>query len=95
MSAAFTGRPQILITITSRFARFNRKYSGMSYAAQLKNIGAIYQTMYLVATAMGLGGCALGLGNPDRFCRIASIDYLREGSLGEFMLGKPILSMHP
>jgi SagB-type dehydrogenase family enzyme len=90
MSAAFIGRPQILITIASRFARFNRKYSGMSYAAQIKNIGAIYQTMYLVATAMGLGGCALGLGNSDRFCRIAAVDYLQEGSLGEFMLGKPV-----
>lgn len=95
MSTAFTGRPQILITIASRFARFNRKYSGMSYAAQLKNIGAIYQTMYLVATAMGLGGCALGLGNPDRFCRLAGVDYLQEGSLGEFMLGSPTVSLHP
>lgn len=94
MSAAFTGRPQILITIASRFARFNRKYSGMSYAAQIKNIGAIYQTMYLIATAMDLGGCALGLGNADRFCRLAGVDYFQEGSLGEFMLGKPVMSLY-
>lgn len=85
-----TGHPQILFTIASRFDRFNWKYSGMAYAAQLKNVGAIYQTMYLVATAMGLGGCALGLGNSDRFARITGRDWLEEGSIGEFMIGRPV-----
>lgn len=84
-----TGHPQILFTIASRFDRFNWKYSGMAYAAQLKNVGVIYQTMYLVATAMGLGGCALGLGNSDRFARITGRDWLEEGSIGEFMIGRP------
>jgi oxazoline/thiazoline dehydrogenase len=84
-----SGHPQILFTIASRFDRFNWKYSAMAYAAQLKNVGVIYQTMYLVATAMGLGACALGLGNSDRFARMSGRDWLEEGSIGEFMIGRP------
>lgn len=80
-------KPHVLITLASRFNRFNWKYSSMSYAAQLKNIGVIYQTMYLVSTSMKIGGCAIGTGNTDRFCRMTDMDYLQEGSIGEFMLG--------
>ncbi|MEM6477695.1 MAG: SagB family peptide dehydrogenase [Pseudomonadota bacterium] len=89
-ATARTGRPQVLFTIAARFARFNWKYSGMGYAAQLKNVGAIYQTMYLVATAMGIGGCGLGLGNSDLFARLTGLDYTQEGSIGEFMIGRPV-----
>ena len=80
-------RPQVLITLSSRFRRVAWKYAGMAYATQLKHVGVVYQTMYLVATAMQLAGCALGLGNVSRFSRLARAEYLEEGSIGEFMLG--------
>lgn len=89
-ATAGQGRPQILLTLASRFHRLHWKYRSMSYAAQLKNIGVIYQTWYLVATAMNLAGCGLGLGNTDRFCEMTGLDYLEEGSIGEFMLGRPL-----
>ena len=89
-ATAGQGRPQVLLTLASRFNRFNWKYSGMAYAAQLKNVGVIYQTWYLVATAMDLAGCGLGIGNSDRFCEMTGLDYLEEGSIGEFMLGRPL-----
>jgi SagB-type dehydrogenase family enzyme len=88
MATGGQGRPQVLITIASRFHRIGWKYRAMGYATQLKNVGAIYQTMYLVATAMGLAPSALGAGDTDRFCRMAGVDYLEEGSIGEFMLGR-------
>lgn len=87
VSAAFLCRPQVLITIASRFHRVSWKYSGMAYAAQLKNVGVLYQTFYLVATAMNLAACGLGLGNSARFCRMAGTNYFDEGSIGEFMIG--------
>lgn len=90
VATAGQGRPQILLTLASRFNRFHWKYRAMSYAAQLKNVGVVYQTMYLVATAMGLAACALGIGDSDRFCRMTGLDYLEEGSIGEFMLGRPL-----
>jgi len=80
-------RPQVLFTLTSRFARLSWKYSGMAYAATLKNVGVLYQTMYLVATAMGLAPCALGNGDSMLFAEATGIDPAEESSVGEFMLG--------
>lgn len=86
-SAARLCRPQVLITLAARFQRVAWKYDAMAYATVLKNVGVLYQTMYLVATSMCLGPCALGAGNADRFAVVAGTDYLQESSVGEFMLG--------
>ena len=59
----------------------------MAYAASLKNAGVLMQTLYLVATAMGLAGCALGGGDSDLFAAAAGTDYFAEPAVGEFMLG--------
>ena len=80
-------RPQILLVIAARFQRVQWKYRMVSYSLVLKHVGVLYQTMYLVATAMGLGGCALGGGDSDRFAEAAGLNYLEETSVGEFMLG--------
>src|SRR5262249_44358067 len=48
---------QVLIIITARFQRMSWKYASMAYAATLKHVGVVYQTMYLVATAMDLAPC--------------------------------------
>jgi oxazoline/thiazoline dehydrogenase len=80
-------RPQIVMTLTSRFQRLSWKYESIAYAATLKNVGVLYETMYLVATAMELAPCALGAGNSDLFSRLIGTDYYRESSVGEFMLG--------
>jgi SagB-type dehydrogenase family enzyme len=79
--------PQILFVITARFQRVSWKYQSIAYAIILKNVGVLYQTMYLVATAMGLAPCALGSGDADRFAKAAGLDYTVESSVGEFMLG--------
>lgn len=80
-------RPPLLITLTSRFQRMSWKYEGLAYASTLKNVGALYQTFYLVARAMNLGACALGSGNADAFAEAIGSDYLAESSVGEFLIG--------
>ena len=50
-------------------------------------VGALYQTMYLVGTAMGLAPCGLGGGHSDLFTQAAGTNYLEETSVGEFILG--------
>lgn len=87
LSSARLCRPQVLVSIAGRFQRMSWKYSGIAYATELKNVGAAYQTFYLVASAMGLAGCALGLGNADLLSRLVGTDYFAESSIGEFMLG--------
>lgn len=80
--------PDVLITVTARFARLGWKYRGMAYAATLKHVGVLYQTFYLVATAMGLAPCGLGSGDADLAARVFGLDWARESSVGEFMLGR-------
>ena len=79
--------PQVLITLAARFGRVSWKYESMAYATILKDVGVLFQTMYLVATQMGLAPCALGGGDSDLFSRIAGTNYYEETSVGEFMLG--------
>jgi len=77
----------ILLIITARFGRVNWQYEAIAYLLILKNVGVLYQTFYLVATAMGLAPCALGSGDADLFARVAGLDYAEETSVGEFLLG--------
>jgi oxazoline/thiazoline dehydrogenase len=86
-NAAMDLEPQIFLAITARFQRVQWKYQGVAYALMLKHVGVLYQTMYLVATAMGLAPCALGGGNADLFVRAANLDYYAETTIGEFVLG--------
>jgi SagB-type dehydrogenase family enzyme len=79
--------PQVLLVVAARFQRMQWKYQSMAYNVILKNVGALYQTMYLVATAMGLAPCSLGGGHSDLFAAAAGLDYLAESSVGEFILG--------
>lgn len=81
------GMPQVLIVIAARFQRLAWKYESMAYALMLKHVGVLYQTMYLVATAMELAPCGLGAGNSDLFASAAGCDYYAETSVGEFALG--------
>lgn len=83
--------PQVLIVITARFQRISWKYESIAYSLILKNVGVLYQTMYLVATAMEIAPCALGTGNSDLFAKAAGINYLVETSVGEFAIGSKII----
>ena len=79
--------PQVVITFTARFRRLSWKYSAIAYSMILKDVGVLYQTMYLVATAMDLAPCALGVGHADCLCQAAGLSYLEESPVGEFLLG--------
>lgn len=80
--------PQILVTIAARFDRIAWKYSGIAYSLILKDVGVLLQTLYLTATDLDLGGCAIGLSNLDLFARMTGQDFYREGPVGLFALGR-------
>jgi len=80
--------PQILITIAARFGRISWKYSSIAYALILKDVGVLMQTLYLVTTDMGLGGCAIGTANIDLFARMTGIEFHVEGPVGQFAIGR-------
>jgi SagB-type dehydrogenase family enzyme len=81
--------PQVHITIAARFGRVTWKYSALAYALILKEVGVLMQTFYLVATEMGLGGCAIGSTDIEQFARMTGLDFHAEGPVGEFALGRP------
>ena len=80
--------PQILITITARFGRVSWKYSSIAYALILKDVGVLLQTFYLMATDMGLGGCAIGSVNIDLFAKMTGVEFHVEGPVGQFAIGR-------
>jgi SagB-type dehydrogenase family enzyme len=82
------GPPQILITIAARFNRVAWKYSGIAYSLILKDVGLLMQTLYLTATDLGLGGCAIGTGNIDLFAKMTGLPFHVEGPVGQFALGR-------
>ena len=85
--------PQILITIAARFGRMSWKYSALAYALILKDVGVLTQTLYLVATDMGLGGCAIGSFNIELFAKMTGIAFHVEGPVGQFALGRGLQSV--
>jgi oxazoline/thiazoline dehydrogenase len=79
--------PQVVLIVAARFGRLSWKYETISYSLTLKHVGIFYQTVYLVATAMGLAACGLGGGDADDFARASGCDYYAEGSVGEMVVG--------
>jgi SagB-type dehydrogenase family enzyme len=82
------GVPQVLITVAARFGRVTWKYSSIAYALILKDVGALLQTLYLMATDMGLGGCAIGSTNIGLFAAMTGLEFHVEGPVGVFALGR-------
>ena len=53
-----------------------------------KDVGVLLQTLYLTATDMNLGGCAIGTGNIELFAKMTGQDFHSEGPVGQFALGR-------
>ncbi len=85
------GPPQILFTIAARFNRISWKYSAIAYSLILKDVGVLMQTLYLTATDLGLGGCAIGTSNIDLFARMTGQPIHVEGPVGQFALGREFI----
>ena len=84
--------PQILMIIAARFGRVSWKYSSIAYELILKDVGVLMQTLYLMATDMGLGGCAIGTTNIDLFAKMTGLEFHVEGPVGQFALGRGMQS---
>lgn len=79
--------PQVVVLLAARFGRVGWSYETLPYSLILKQVGVTYQTMYCVATAMGLAPCALGAGDSAAFGQATGLDPLIEDTVGEFILG--------
>lgn len=80
--------PQVLVVIASRLPRLAWKYVGIAYKISLMNAGVAIQSLYLVATDLGLAGSAVGSGNPDLFAQATGVSSWEETSIAEFGFGR-------
>ncbi|MGK8511869.1 SagB family peptide dehydrogenase [Nocardia asiatica] len=79
--------PQVLLVMAARSGRVMWTYEQVAYAVILKHVGVLMQTIYLAATAMGLGACAQGFGDTAAFVAAAGVDELEECSVGSMIVG--------
>ncbi len=85
-----TGRsPQVLVMVAARFPRLSWKYQSIAYSLVLKHVGCLVQTLYLVATSMGLASCAIGGGDAAQAAKVLPGSPYLLTSVGELSLGVP------
>jgi SagB-type dehydrogenase family enzyme len=87
VAARTTQRPPVLVTITARVARSSWMYGGIAYSLTLTHVGALQQTLCLVATAMGLAPCVPAIDPGDVTDGALRLDWPAEIGVGEFIVG--------
>ena len=87
VAARTTQRPPVLITIAARVARSSWMYGGLAYSLTLTHVGALQQTLCLVATAMGLAPCVPAIDPGDVTDSALHLDWPAEIGVGEFIVG--------
>ena len=86
------GKPAVLFLITAVFGRTAWKYQGIPLHLILQEVGALYQAMYLAATALGLAACPVGAFPERAVAEILNLDSRDESQVGMFALGVPRVS---
>lgn len=81
------GGAQVLLVFVARFRRLTWKYRSIALATILKDVGALLQTLYLNATALGLAPCGVGSGDATRVGRVIGRRFEDASSVGEMLIG--------
>lgn len=81
--------PHIRLVVTSRFLRNAWKYEKIAYRLVLQDLGCLYQTIGLTATALGFVSCIIGAVDARRLSDILRLDLALEPVIGEMTLSAP------
>jgi SagB-type dehydrogenase family enzyme len=87
--AEFEGRPAVVILIMAEFGRTMSVYEKFGLATIYRDVGCLMQTLYLVATELGLAACASAAMHDPRNAEWLRLDPLRQGQVGAFVVGTP------
>lgn len=88
-AGALNRDPPLVLLVTAVFERTIAKYEQLALTLILKEVGCLFQTLYLVATALGLAPCAMGGGSEADNARWLGLDPFDESQVGCFLLGRP------
>ena len=78
-----------VLLITAVFARTMWKYEQIGLGLIYKDAGALLQTLYLVAQALGLAGCAIHLRGEAQIATWLGLDPMEEALVACFAVGLP------
>lgn len=87
-------RPSALITVTARAHRLPSLASGTGYATTLMHLGALQQTLHLVASLTGLESCPLTVDSSEFTDRALRLDWPLEVGIGECIIGHRRQDLH-
>jgi SagB-type dehydrogenase family enzyme len=86
VAARTSWKPPLLITFTARVARTSWMYGGIGYSLALTHMGALQQTLCLVANAMGLAACAPAVDPGDATNNALRLEWPAEVGVGELLV---------
>jgi SagB-type dehydrogenase family enzyme len=84
----FLGEANVVLVLTSIFQRLRWRYRERAYRYALLEAGHIGQNVYLAATAMGMGACAVGAFNDDAVNALVGVDGVDEAALYVLAVGE-------
>jgi SagB-type dehydrogenase family enzyme len=84
----FLGQANVVLILTAIFQRTRWKYRERTYRYVMLEAGHIGENVYLAATSMGLGACAVGAFFDDDLNRLLGVDGIREAVVYLLAVGK-------
>ena len=85
---SFLGQANVCFVLSALFQRTRWKYRERAYRYVLLEVGHIGQNLYLEATSMGLGACAVGAFLDDPLNNLLEVDGLEEAALYVVSVGE-------
>ncbi len=89
LSQMWVSDAQVIIVLTAVVSRMTAKYGDRGFRYIYMEAGHVGQGIYLAASAMGLGTCAIGAFFDDEVASVVGVDASSEIPLYLFPLGKP------
>jgi SagB-type dehydrogenase family enzyme len=84
----FLGEANLVLVLTAIFQRLRWKYQERAYRYALLEAGHLGQNVYLAATSMGMGACAVGAFLDDGLNGLLGVDGKDEAALYLLAVGK-------
>ncbi len=84
----FLGQANLVLVFTAIFQRLRWKYQERSYRYALLEAGHLGQNVYLAATSMGMGACAVGAFLDDGLNAMLGVDGQHEAAIYMLSVGK-------
>jgi SagB-type dehydrogenase family enzyme len=88
LSQQFLGQCNVVLFLTAIFQRMRFKYQDRTYRYGLLEAGHLGQNIYLAATSMGLGACAIGAFMDDEINAMLGVDGEEEAAVYMLAVGK-------